>query len=95
MESLENFYGVLPNYAQNILVTACNIIEYRKRHGGKYRFYRNLFKSNRNLSLSELEEIQFSELEKLINHANNNSSFYKNAYKNIDIHIFKTVKLKE
>lgn len=92
MKSLEKLYRVLPNYAQNILVTVYNINAYRKRHGGKYRFYRKLFKANRNLSLSELQEIQFSELRKLLNHANNNSSFYKNTYKNINIHSFKAVK---
>ncbi|WP_298366212.1 phenylacetate--CoA ligase family protein [uncultured Lutibacter sp.] len=79
----EKFYIFLPNIFQNILISIFNMLAYRKRYGGCYKNYLELFKQNRNLLFVDLKIIQQKEFRKLVQHAIDKSLFYRKLYANI------------
>ncbi|MCG2419772.1 phenylacetate--CoA ligase family protein [Aequorivita sp. F47161] len=58
MKILQRLYCIFPNFIQNIFITWFNIMAYKKRYGGKYKYYKKMFFNNRNLSKEELLKIQ-------------------------------------
>lgn len=89
---LDKLYKIAPNFIQNLFVTGYNLIEYRKRLGGKYSSYLKRFRENENLSLEELENIQSSRLIQFLNFSYNNSDFYKKLYQKINLSTIQTAK---
>lgn len=81
----EKLYKILPHFVQNLFVTAYNVIQYRKRYGGNYTKYLELFNKNRQLSLAELEKIQNERFVQLLNSTVEKSSYYRDLYKNIEL----------
>ena len=79
----ERLYKILPDFLQSAMVSLYNIKAYKIRYGGKYKEYRKKFLRNRNLTLSELEEIQRERYREFINLCRANSTFYQNLYKDI------------
>jgi len=80
----EKFYKKSPHLLQNILISLFNILAYRKRYGGNYKNYLELFKQNRNLSIVDLKTIQKEKYKKLVLTAIDKSPFYKKLYRNIE-----------
>jgi phenylacetate-CoA ligase len=88
----DRIYKNTPNYLQNFLITIYNIVIYNKRLGGRYKIYLEKFKKNNVLSLEELKYIQNTELIKILNYTNKNSSFYKELYQEIKLNKIQNVK---
>lgn len=80
----EKIYFLLPHFLQNILITIFNILAYRKRYGGKYKYYLSLFKKNRSLTKEELKKNQKERYSNFINYSVNKSKYYKEILTNID-----------
>ena len=76
----ENIYQLLPLSLQNLLITLYNIKSYRERYGGKYSYFRRIFKANNNLTLAELQNIQKERFDTFLTNAIKNSEFYTNLY---------------
>jgi len=73
---MQRIFNYLPVFFQNITITIFNIIAYRKRYGGKYKTYLNVFNSNKNLSLNELKSIQQEKLIDFLKYAKSKSEYY-------------------
>ncbi|GGW53075.1 phenylacetate-CoA ligase [Winogradskyella epiphytica] len=81
----ESVYKLMPHSVQNLFVTGYNIIQYRKRYGGKYNFFLQHFLSKRSASFDELKTIQNERFLKLLGHAIENSKYYQNLYKDAEM----------
>ena len=79
----EKIYNYAPSIVQNIMVTLFNFLAYKKRYGGKYKVYRELFYINRNLSRQELLDFQKQRYEEFVQKAKSNTKYYRNLYKGI------------
>lgn len=79
----DKIYQVLPHFLQNLLISIYNYSSKRGRLGKKYKYYRQLFRNNRSLSLNDLKEIQYSKYTSLINYAVTNSSYYNSKLRTI------------
>lgn len=73
----DSIYQKLPHTIQNWLISIFNILAYRKRYGGNYTKYRRLYKTNRSLSLEQLQSIQKQKLEAFLQYSFQNSTYYK------------------
>jgi phenylacetate-CoA ligase len=74
---MEKIFQSLPHALQNLLISIYNIKEYRKRCGGKYKFYRNQYYNNRGLVLGQLEKVQKERFIEFVQKAKAKSTFYK------------------
>jgi len=84
-------YNKFPIWLQNLSISLYGYKLYRQRNGKVYHEY---FEELRNKDYSDLQsekEYQNAELIKLVNYTVNNSSFYKEFYKGINISKIKTV----
>lgn len=79
---MQKLFDILPNFLQNILISFFNFLAYRKRYGGSYKNYLNIFKANRLLPLQDLKNLQANRFAEFVSCANSNSVFYKNNYDN-------------
>lgn len=75
---MKKLYLYLPHFLQNIVITIFNVLVYRKRYGGKYRYYYQKFKENQSLSIDELKNIQENRLDDFIKYSKSNSKYYNN-----------------
>lgn len=80
----DKLYKILPAFIQSFLISLFNFIAYNKRYGGDYKKYLSLFKKNRNLTLSELKEIQRKRFSNFLKYAIQNSFYFKN-YQLVDV----------
>ncbi len=80
----EKIYKKSPHFLQNVMISVFNILAYRKRYSKNYKRFLIHYKNNNNLSLEELKTIQKDKFKALITYAKQNSSFYKNSFKNIN-----------
>lgn len=80
----DKIYKLLPDFFQGLLITLYNYFAYKDRYGGKYQEYFAKFKTNRNLSLYELEEIQKNRFQLFLKQAIHTSAFYK-KYQFVDL----------
>jgi phenylacetate-CoA ligase len=67
------------------MVTLYNLLEYRKRHGGKYKQWMEYYRSAQHLSRSELEERQAEFLRDFVNYARQHSLYYKRLFQKIGL----------
>lgn len=81
----ETIYKILPHITQNFFVSVYNFLAYQKRYGGSYKKGLSLFMNNRGLSINELKRIQNEFFLNFLNHAVENSPFYKTLYKGITL----------
>lgn len=88
---MEKIYTLLPNFLQNLLISLFNILSYKKRYGGYYLMYLDLFKKNNSISLKDLKEIQLQKLKAFLLYSKSNSPFYQNLYKTIDLETIQSV----
>lgn len=82
---MNKLYYRLPNFFQNILISLYNTYQYKVRHSGKYKVYREVFEKNKGLSLKELQEIQTTKFNLLLNNTLEKSDYYKKLYRGIEI----------
>jgi phenylacetate-CoA ligase len=87
----EKIYDNLPIFAQNIVVSLSGYSRNRSRYGPIYREHRKFLVNFDKLSIKDKLEYQTSELIKLVNYAYNNSVFYKNHYKDVDLTQIKSI----
>lgn len=79
----EKLYSIAPNFIQNLLISLFNHRAYKKRYGGKYKEFLNLFITNRTLSREALIAIQRLRFSEFIKHAQTHSKFYQELYKDV------------
>jgi len=84
-------YNRCPIWLQNVLISLYGYKLYRQRYGKVYYDYIEELRNKDYSDLRSAEEYQNAELIKLVNHAVNNSPFYKEFYKGINISEIKTV----
>ena len=82
---MKNFYYKTPHFIQNTVISFYNTFMYYKRKGGNYKSHLKYIKNNDSLSTIELVALQAKSFKEFIKKANQDSSFYKDYYKNIDI----------
>ncbi|EAP86960.1 phenylacetate--CoA ligase family protein [Croceibacter atlanticus] len=81
---LDKIYDCSPHFIQNLFVSGYNILAYKKRYGGKYKAFRDLYKLNRSLSREDLLRSQKSRYKNFIEQAIANSEFYRKLYSDIE-----------
>lgn len=81
----QKIYNLSPNILQNLSIYLFNRIAYKKRYGEEYRKLAAEFLVNRDLSYSQLKEIQNDRFLNLVSYAVKNSPFYKELYANIEM----------
>ena len=91
MGKLEKIYEKSPIFIQNLMVSINGFFNYFERYGKAYKEYYKELKELDKLKLEEKIEYQNKELVKFINYAYNNSKFYHELYKDINISEIKTV----
>ena len=91
MGFLERVYDISPIFFQNIMVSVSGYQRNLTRYGKIYYEYRKFLADFDTWSIERKLEYQRSEFIKFIRYAVNNSEFYKNLYKGIDIDSIKSV----
>lgn len=92
MGLLENFYDKSPIFFQNMMVTISGYQRNMTRYGKEYHEYLNFLSEFDSWSLNRKLDFQLKQMVKFIKYANDNSEFYRNLYKNIDINSIRTIK---
>lgn len=90
MKFAEQIYDNSPIIFQNIMVTLSGYLRNQSRYGTHYKKHRKFLKDFDNWPLEEKETYQSECLVSLINYAVNNSAFYRELYKGIDISSIRT-----
>ena len=85
MEFLEKVYDKSPIFFQNIMTSVAGYKKNRTRYGKTYYEYREFLKEFDEYSLEDKLEYQKNELIDFINYTYENSPYYRELYKNIDI----------
>ncbi|MDD2375990.1 MAG: phenylacetate--CoA ligase family protein [Clostridia bacterium] len=91
MGILEKIYDRSPIFIQNLMVTISGYQKNRSRYGKIYYRYLHFLKDFDKLDLEDKFEYQNKELISFIRYVYENSKFYKNLYKGIDIESIKCV----
>lgn len=89
MGLLEKLYDNSPVFIQNIMVSASGYFRNRTRYGKVYYEYREFLEKFDKLTLNEKLKFQEEEFIEFINYTYEKSSFYKELYRDIDIHSIK------
>jgi phenylacetate-CoA ligase len=84
-------YNQAPIWFQNILTTFQGLIYKNQRYGTHYFTYLNELKERDYSNLNEQEKLQNLRLVQLVQHAVNNSPFYKKYYESLDLNDINTV----
>jgi phenylacetate-CoA ligase len=85
MGLLEKIYDKSPIFLQNLMVTISGYQRNRTRYGKVYHEYKSFLSNFDTLSLKEKLNYQEKELVKFVKYANENSKFYNELYKNVNI----------
>src|SRR5690554_968513 len=91
MERLSKLYDMAPVWLQNAMVTAAGYRNRKSRYGKVYFEYKKFLKDFDALTLAEKQEYQRQKLVSFVRHAYENSRFYRELYKGIDIERIKSV----
>lgn len=89
MGLLEKLYDNSPIFIQNIMVSASGYLRNRTRYGKVYYEHREFLEEFDKLTLNEKLKFQEKEFIEFVNYAYENSSFYKELYRDIDINSIK------
>ena len=76
----EKIFKNAPLFFQNALISAFNFLAYKKRYGGNYKIYRQVYKGHRNIPLEELKKMQQQKCTQLIEYVCKHSFFYSDLY---------------
>ncbi|PMC37347.1 CoF synthetase [Bacillus sp. UMB0899] len=91
MGFLENIYDKSPIFFQNIMTTVAGYKQNRTRYGKSYYEYLEFLSEFDTWDLKRKLDYQLNELQKFIRYAVENSKFYQNLYKDIDINSIKNI----
>ena len=91
MGKLDKIYDSSPVFVQNLAVSLKGYSNNRERYGRDYREYRRFLKEFDTWSLEKQLAYQQDELVKFVRYAYENSPFYREFYKDVDIQTIKTV----
>lgn len=91
MARIENLYDFSPIWIQNTMVTAAGYRNSKSRYGKAYFEHKEFLKRFDTLPLAEKQEYQRQELVRFVRCAYENSPFYRELYKGIDIETIKNV----
>ncbi len=91
MGLFEKLYDRVPIFFQNLMVSISGYQRNKTRYGKKYHEYLDFLSKFDNWSLKEQLDFQNKELERFIKYAVENSKFYRNLYKEIDIDSIQTI----
>ena len=80
----DKIYRLFPNFLQELMISLFNYQAYKVRYGGKYKFYREKFKNNREISREELLKIQEDRFTYFLHFSRENTIFY-NHYEEVSI----------
>ncbi len=80
----EKIYIKSPHFVQNLIVSAYNVLSYKKRYSDKYKVFRKHYFENRNLSIDDLKEVQSEKYKEFINYVNEKSEYYNKLFSKID-----------
>lgn len=89
MSFLEAIYDKVPIPLQNIMVSGKGILNNFSRYGKTYQQYRIFYSDYDTWPIDKKIEYQNKEFVRLVQHAFNNSPFYKNLYSGIDMNTIK------
>lgn len=89
MVLLEKVYDNSPIFLQNTMVSISGYLKNRTRYGKTYYEHRKFLENFDNLTLNEKFKFQEEEFIEFINYTYENSSFYKELYRDIDIQSIK------
>lgn len=78
MSSKEEIVRSSPYFIQNLAVTLFNVYQYRIRHGGDYKYFREFYKSAENLNKDELDQAIQLKKQDFLSYVGNSSEWYKN-----------------
>lgn len=78
----EKIYQSLPHFFQNLLISLYSYNSNRVRYGGRYKYYRKIFKKNSNLSLEELQILQKERYKSFVSQAIEHSVYFKDKFIN-------------
>ena len=82
---LDKIYKSAPHFIQNIMVSLYNFFAYRKRYGGNYKKYKQLYKKNKSLSVDELHQIQEKNFLNFLKYTSEKSIYYKKVFEKYNI----------
>ncbi|WP_299824167.1 hypothetical protein [uncultured Pontibacter sp.] len=85
MELQKKIYNLSPIWLQEFIISIYGLKIYRLRYNKAYFTRLKELKEKDYSDIEKEKSIQLEELKKLINHAINNSQFYKEFYKDVDI----------
>ncbi len=91
MGILEKIYDKSPLFFQNLMVSISGYERNRNRYGKSYFEYLKFLEDFDKWSLQKKRDYQNNELINFIHYAVENSKFYKELYKNIDINTIKSI----
>ena len=91
MGLLEKVYDSSPIFFQNIMVTLSGYHRNAQRYGKAYYKFRDFLADFDNWPLQKKLDFQRDELIKLLHHAKENSKFYRDLYKDININKIESV----
>ena len=86
----DKIYRLFPNFLQELMISLFNYQAYKVRYGGKYKFYREKFKNNREISREELLKIQEDRFTYFLHFSRENTIFY-NHYEEVSIGAISTL----
>lgn len=92
MSRLERIYDASPIFFQNIMCSIKGILNNKKRYGKEYWKYREFLEEFDTWPLEKQLQYQKKELIKLLDYVVNNSEFYKELYKDLDITDIREIK---
>lgn len=91
MGILKTIYNISPIFIQNIAVSLSGYIKNRSRYGKTYYKHRKFLEEFDSWILQDKLDYQFKELVRFISYAKNNSKYYNNLYKDIDLSEIKSL----
>lgn len=91
MSTVEYLYDKSPIFLQNILIGISGYQRNRTRYGKTYYYYRKFLSDFDTWSIEQKLEYQNNELKKLLQYAIENSRFYHQLYKEININSIQSI----
>lgn len=73
----DKVYKKLPGFAQDGLVTLFDILAYRKRHGGRYKYWYDYLRNAWSLPLEQIKDLQKERLVEFLRFAREHSAYYR------------------
>ena len=78
MSLKESLVRFSPYFIQNLAVTLFNVYQYRIRHGGDYKYFREFYENAESLNQDELDQAIQLKKQDFLSYVKNSSEWYKN-----------------